>query len=455
MNLKLRSALLFGLIVMVLLSVAFGIIYVQSAWFREDDFQLRLRQKALTTYKLLVEQNQIDSTLLQVIDRTSINKLYDERVLIFDKNQQLIYSSPGEQKITFTPELLNKIKQKKYLEFSEGDREAVGLFINDEGAEGIAIASANDLYGKRKLKNLFFILSVCWIGSIFITSLVSYFYVRHIFRPIVILNKNIQEITESNLQQRVKTNPANNELAQLASNFNKMLDRLQQSFEVQKNFLQYASHELRTPLSNLLLQTEAALGKKMSEDEYRSILLSIHDDQKYLVDMVNSILLLSKYEQPTLSKAFQPARVDELLFETAEEIRGYHPEYIIHIDFSSIPSTEKDLTASRIPGLIKVVFTNLIRNACIYSTDQTVKVVITPGPSQIIINFYNNGPAIPTEERNKLFMPFFRGSNVSQKRGHGLGLSISKRIIDVHKGQLFYSTTKNGLNCFTIILLNI
>ena len=69
MNLKIRSAFLFGLIVTVLLSIVFGVIYVENAWFRKDEFELRLEQRAEAIYKLLIDENHIDSALLQVIDR--------------------------------------------------------------------------------------------------------------------------------------------------------------------------------------------------------------------------------------------------------------------------------------------------------------------------------------------------------------------------------------------------
>ena len=180
----------------------------------------------------------------------------------------------------------------------------------------------------------------------------------------------------------------------------------------------------------------------------------MYDDQKFLIDMVNGILSLSRYEQPDLSGNIQSFRVDELLFEVAEEIKTYHPEFNIQIDFSYIPLVEKEITISGVSSMMKIAFTNLIRNGCLYSTDKSVRINISAGESQVAINFYNNGPVILPDERSKLFMPFFRGSNVSQKRGHGLGLSITKRIIDVHKGQLLYATTKEGLNCFTVLLFN-
>jgi signal transduction histidine kinase len=453
MNLKIRSALLFGLIVTVLLSIAFGFIYLQNSWFRKEEFELRLRQRAEVIYKLLVEDNQVDSALLQVIDKNTLNKLYNESVLIFNKENKLIYSSLGGTDITLSNALLERIRREGYIAFSEKEIEAVGILMKNPDREGIVVASGYDKYGKRKVNNLFLVLAGCWGGCILLTGLLSYIYVKRIFRPLDVLNANIQEVTEGNLKQRIPVSPANDELTKMAHNFNAMLDQLEQSFEVQKSFLQHASHELRTPLSNLLLQTEAALSKEANK-EYRETLLSMYEDQKFLIDMVNSILSLSSYQQLKLAGSLQSFRVDELLFETVEELKTYHPEFNIQVDFSEIPLLENEIMIPGVPSMMKIVFSNLIRNACYYSTNGSVRITIQASHSRILINFYNDGPVIMPEERNKLFMPFFRGSNVSQTRGHGLGLSISKRIVDVHKGRLFYTTSDEGLNCFSVLLFN-
>lgn len=453
MNLKMRSALQFGLIVMVLLSIAFGTIYIQSALFRKDEFEIRLRQRGETVYKLLINDKKIDTGLLKIIGPNTLNT-YNENILIFNQEDKLIYSSSNEKNITISESLLKKIRRQKYSYITEKKIEAVAMVMNDYGENGIAIASGFDRYGRRKLNNLFSTLGICWLASILITGLLSYIYVRGIFRPLSVLNSNIRKVAEGHLTQRIEVNPANDELTIMAQNFNKMLDRLQRSFEIQKNFLQHASHELRTPLSNLLLQTEGALDKEMNKEEYREVLLSMYDDQKFLIDMVNGILSLSKYQQLELAGKLESFRVDELLFEVAEELKTYHPEFNIYIDYINIPLLEKDMLISGVSSMIKIVFTNLVRNGCTYSTNKTINIIISDTDSHVGINFYNDGPVILPEERNSLFIPFFRGSNVAQKRGHGLGLSISKRIIDVHNGQLFYSTTGEGLNCFTVLLIN-
>ncbi len=450
MNLKFRSAILFGTIITVLLLIAFSIIYIQSEWFRKEDFMIRLHQKAKTTYNLLVEVQEIDHELLKQIDKYSLQNLYKESLLILNNQNEVIYSSYKDKQLEYNDSLIFEIRKAGYIEFNRGKYELVGLYINTAGKEGVVIVSAYDLYGRRKLSNLLYILTVCLTGSILITIILSYLYVKQVFNPLDELNEQIQGVGSGKPNKRLTISPAKSELTIVSENFNKMLDRLEHSFELQKNFLQHAAHELRTPLSVVLLQTEAALGKEMSNEQYQKILLSVYDDQKYMVELVNSILSLARFEQETFNSTTQLFRMDELLYSVIDEVRSYHPEYHIHFDFSNMPISEKDLMIDGEEALIKIVFANLVRNACLYSTDKTVKINLTVNALQILIRFYNNGPWILENERNKLFTPFFRGSNVSKIRGHGLGLSISSRIMQVHKGKLIYSTTNDGLNCFTV-----
>lgn len=449
MNLKLRSALLFATIVTILFLIVFSIIYIQNEWFRKEDFMLRLKQKAKTNYNLLVEVKEINLELLKQIDKYSLQNLYDEKILILDNKDEVIYSSAAD-KLEYNDSLLFVIKNTGYLEFNRGDHELVGIHINTDGKEGIVIASAYDIYGRRKLSNLLYILIICLVGSILITIILSYIYVKQVFRPLDELNEQIQIVGAGKPTKRLRISPAKSELTIVSENFNKMLDRLEHSFELQKNFLQHAAHELRTPLSIVLLQTEATLGKEMSNENYQKILLSIYDDQKYMVELVNSILSLARFEQETFKNSTELIRIDEILYKVIEEERSYHSEYNIYFDFSSMPLSENDLMIEGEEALIKIVFANLVRNACIYSTNKSVSINVSVNSLQIVIRFSNNGEIIPEDERNKLFTPFFRGSNVSKIRGHGLGLSISSRIMQVHKGKLFYSITNEGLNCFTV-----
>ena len=93
MNLKNKISLIFSLLFTFIYAISATIIYVSLADFREEEFESRLNEKAITSIKLLIDVEKMDKQLLKLIDQSSINKLYDEKILIFDANYKLIYST--------------------------------------------------------------------------------------------------------------------------------------------------------------------------------------------------------------------------------------------------------------------------------------------------------------------------------------------------------------------------
>ena len=119
MNLRIRFAFWFAVSVAVVLSVTFAIIYAQSAEFREADFFDRLEQKARTTQRLWFDVQEIDSTLLKIIDRNTLTSLYHEQVLMFNENNRLIYSSIDDDSVQYDVALLTRIRMEGEINFTD------------------------------------------------------------------------------------------------------------------------------------------------------------------------------------------------------------------------------------------------------------------------------------------------------------------------------------------------
>lgn len=452
LNFKMRSAILFTALVAVLLLVSYVVIYYSYKSFKEDEFFLRLEQKALTTYKFLTEVKEIDYDLLKVIDKNTINALYNEKVLIFDSSHKLIYSSIDDQAVTYSKELLNQIEKEGLIHYNEGYLEVVGIIVKHKGKEGIVIASADDTFGEKKLENLRYTLLISYLVALVLAAFLAYFYVKQSFAPIDILNQQITRIRQNRLNERVPIAKSKDELTQLASNFNQMLDRIESAFNVQKSFIQHASHELRTPLANLIASCESALNKNLSVNEYRQLIESLNEEHRSLVELTNALLLLSQYESETEGVNLPEVRADEVLFEVMASVQELYPMHVIHFRFTEPPENESALQVHANEVLLKTAFGNLLRNACKYSSTQEVNVIMDVKESAISCCFINDGALIEANEMQYLMQPFFRARNAGKLKGHGLGLSITKRISDLHKGTLSYNS-RNGRNEFCISLV--
>ena len=132
----------------------------------------------------------------------------------------------------------------------------------------------------------------------------------------------MQKISENNLQRvKVKSGRVNYEQRLVANQFNAMLERLERAFELQRSFVHHASHELRTPLATMLAKTELALRKELTIEDAKKVLASLRDDQREMIELTNSLLLLSQYERTTLSPEWPVVRLDEVLYDTMSMIK--------------------------------------------------------------------------------------------------------------------------------------
>src|SRR5215217_540494 len=127
MKIKERIALQFTLLVAAVLLLFSIAIYSVSEHYRQEEFYDRLQGRARTTCRLLVKVKGIDKDLLKAIDQNTLSEMLDEKVLIFDSKNELIYSSVDDKLLTYRTALLNEVRTAEYMEFHQGENEVIGL----------------------------------------------------------------------------------------------------------------------------------------------------------------------------------------------------------------------------------------------------------------------------------------------------------------------------------------
>lgn len=449
MKIRFRLSLQFSIIVAsILVLFSIGIYYFSSAY-REKDFLARLEMKAISSARMLIDIKEIDETILQVIDQNTQTSLFNLHILILNSNGKPIYSSSSDS-ISIQP-FIEKVQEKK-INFSIGETEGVGLLYTSNNENYKVLVCAYDKTGKKQLEHLRIILLIGLIICIFIIWLSGHFFAGRALDPISKVVSQVEKITASNLNLRVVTKNPHDEIAQLAATFNRMLERLEAAFKMQRNFVSNASHELRTPLTAITGQIEVALISKRQPDEYENILRSLLDDIKGLNALSNGLLELAQSNLDLTSFKLAPLRIDEVLFETQTDINRRHSDYQINIDFDEMLEDESKLTILGNINLLKVAFRNLMDNACKFSDDHRVDVKICSTNSGVSISFKDLGIGIPNNELDKVFEPFYRAKNSRSKAGHGIGLSLALKIIELHKGSL---TIESQENAGTLITVNL
>jgi signal transduction histidine kinase len=257
-------------------------------------------------------------------------------------------------------------------------------------------------------------------------------------------------ISATNLDLRLDANESKDEISELASTFNEMLNRLENSFDSQKHFVSNISHELRTPLSAIIAELELSTHKERNVDEYKLVILNTLQDAKKLAKLSNSLLDLAKANYDPSEIAFKQVRIDEVLLDARQQVQKSNPNYNIAIHFENDFEDDNQISVNANEYLLKVAFVNLFENGCKFSDDKQSLVSISFEKNKIKLNFSDNGIGISTEELEHIFTPFYRGSNKTHADGNGIGLSLTKKIIQLHKGTISVFSKKNEGTTFTV-----
>lgn len=454
MTLKKKIAIYSSLFFSIIFGLTSILVYVQFSNFREEEFKEHLEEKALTSINLMVEVQKVDKQLLQLIDKNSIHKLFNEKTLIFNDSFQLIYSSVDDVVIHWTVDDLRKLKKDKSFFKSDGVYEIFGIYYETKNANYYTLISAEDKYGNRKLQFLSIILLVTFLIATVLVWLASFNFTRKLMLPLDIFQKKITNISLNNLTERFTENNKKDEINLIAKAFNQMMFRIEKSYKIQQEFTANASHELRTPIARIITQLENLEQFEKHSDETKKYMLSLKNDASQMADLVTSLLLLSKVSDTEIELLQGKKRLDEIIFDAISIVKKSHADFHSSFELIENPLFEYKLEIACNETLLTIAFVNLLKNACLYSIDKKAIIQINhPNNDQLIVSIKNNGNVLNNEEQEILFQAFMRGKNSLNKPGSGLGLSIAQRIFKYHKAQLNYSVNENNLNKFEIIFV--
>ncbi len=451
---QIRRKLTYQFISIVALILLFAslAIYLSSADYRKDDFYNRLLSKARNTAKLLIEVEEVDAELLHRIEEDNPMSLPGEKIIIYNFRNERIFSTDDEGELKVKQELIDEIRLEEEIRYVEAGHEVVGFMFADTYDRFVVIAAGKDIYGLRKLANLRNILLIVFAGSIIIVSLSGWVYAGRALSPISRLTDRVNRISISSLNLRLDEGKSQDEIAQLAHTFNLMLERLEKAFKMQKNFIANASHELRTPLTAITGQLEVVLMQDREAEEYRRSMLSVLDDMKSLNTTSNRLLLLAQASAESSRSEFKALRIDDVLWEVRQELLRRCPEYTVNVRFDESMEQEEQLLVPGNEQLLKTAIANLMENACKYSPDHSVDIGISPRKHHLKLIFSDRGIGIEAEDLKQIFEPFYRGSNAIGFKGHGLGLSLAQRIVELHQGKLTVESEAGVKTIFTLSL---
>jgi signal transduction histidine kinase len=429
--------LLLGGLIMIIASLA---IYYSSARFRQEDFYSLLRNKARSTANLLLDGKQIDASRVMMVERNNLVKFQDEKIIVMNFLNDIIYSSDEKNEIVITNDLLEKIRLGLKVEYRQDPFEVVGTLVISRFDRFVVIAAAVDSQGFLHLKKLKTVLIDVCLVSFLILFAAGWFYSGRALKPINDVIRNVEDISITSLNLRVPEGNGRDEIGKLARTFNRMLERLEESFALQKDFISSASHELRTPLTAVNGQIEVLMMKDRTTEEYKSALASVLEDIKSLITLSNRLFLMARASAESPSKTFRKVRFDEILWQARDEITRFNKDYRVNISIDNSVTDSDQMLMLGDESLLKVAVTNIIDNACKFSPDKTVNIRFEPAMKWITVVFEDRGIGISEEDQRKIFEPFYRGSNAISVKGTGIGLPLAGRIVRNHNGTIALSS---------------
>jgi len=453
MPLRLKITFLFSLIVFFILGIVCVIVYYFSLSNRSSYIDRRLTSVAVTTGRFLSRAEIFNPNLIQNIDSLTAIAFQRKTVQAYDPTGKKIYSFNDDDadSIVVSPELMKRVREKQLMYEQRNDRDVVYYHYKDQNLDAVIVAAGYDVFGYQTLKELLFILMVSFIVGVCIAVISGYIFSKRLLLPLGKIADDLNEISVQNLARRIDTGRSKDEWYYLANTLNELLNRLQESFDLQKRFIANASHELSTPLTVISSQLEVSLQKERSSEEYRRTMESISQDVHYLGKLTHTLLEFAKASGTKGGIETKLLRIDEIVLALPAELSRVNPAYAVLLKFEHLPENENDLLVYGNEELLFTALNNIALNACKYSKDQKAKILLSAKENTFFILIQNEGSDIPAHEMENIFQPFYRIEQNRTAGGFGLGLSLAKRIVKLHRGDITVKS-ENNLTSFVITL---
>jgi two-component system, OmpR family, sensor histidine kinase ArlS len=452
MPVRLRITLLFTLLVFIILGLVSASTYYFTYQLRINTVKTRLTNRALTIGRLLSQSDVFSNELIQKIDSATSIAFVNKVIQAYDYKDNKIYgySSLLGDSLNIPANILDDARIRGSVYFTAGEKEVVAYHYVDNKNRIIVIAGGEDIEGKKNLRQLMQVLLLSYLGGLIIAFLGGYFFSRGLLKPIKKIADDVNVISAQSLSRRINTGNIQDEWYHLSDTLNALLNRLQESFDLQKRFIANASHELSTPLTSISSQIEVALQRERIAEDYKKVLQSVHSDVIHMSKLTQTLLEFAKASGTPAGLEIEPVRIDEVLMRIPSEANKTNNTYSVSLDFNEMPEQEEKLLVFGNEELLFTAIKNVVMNACKYSGDHKAVIKLSVLLNEVNISISDTGAGIPEKDLENIFQPFYRVNDNMTNEGFGLGLSLAYRIIKLHKGEISVTSVVGKGSTFNI-----
>ncbi|MFZ3587742.1 sensor histidine kinase [Bacillus sp. DJP31] len=384
---------------------------------------------------------------------TILLKLNDKHqvIRILDINQNLVISASNEFPKKLSP--ARYPTREGIEEFQhEGENYLVSWeHINTRSFQG-TVEVVRTLTSFHEVTNIILLITIGFAAATIVISLLSGIIIsRQYISPIKDLNDAITKIKDEGFQTRVKESQRQDEFTELTKIFNEMMDRVEETIQQQKQFVEDASHELRTPIT--VIDGHLALLNRWGKNDPEVLeesLAACTTEAARLRKLVSELLNLSRTETIDVSGA-RHFSVLETITQVTKSFSVLYPEFSIPFNDRTTGNTQVFMTVHHLEQIILILLDNAIK----YSLDKKhITINAHNEDNYLYIEVKDQGIGIPKKDIEKVFHRFYRVDKARSREngGTGLGLSIAKRLVETYGGTISVQSVENSGSTFTIQL---
>lgn len=448
MKIKNRLSLYFTLIGSGVLLGVMVSLYISVYTIVHNDFYTHLNDRANTAAQLYLKADEISADSLNNVRSRFFKNMPGAVTRIYDDRNSAAFIKDDEQ--YWQEKTIKDVRRYKHLEYTNQTRQVVGNYYKDNQGNFVILVSAIDQTGRRQLDSILEAMIIVFLIVTVALFLISRWLAQNTLSPIKSVVQQMQLINSTNLHMRVDEGKGKDEITELAGNFNRLLEHLENAFELQRTYVANASHELRTPITTIIGEVELALSKTPTGEENKRTMRLVLEESERLRDTVSGLMELAQVDMDYIIAEQSPVRIDELLWELQEYWVNKIGPGALQVNIEHMPESESMLTIPANHQLLFIALNNLIGNAFKFSDQHMVKCNFYADKSLIRMQIIDSGIGIPAEDISLIFKSFYRGTNSHTFAGSGIGLYVTQKIIQLFKGSLIAESAEGKGTCMTV-----
>jgi signal transduction histidine kinase len=447
-KIKDRLSLYFTLIGSGILLGVMVSLYISVYTIVRNDFYTHLNDRANVAAQVYLKADEISPDSLTQVRNRFFKNLHGEVTRIYDDRNSAAFIKDDKQ--YWQEKTIKDVRRYKHLEYANQNRQIVGNYYKDNQGNFVILVSAVDQTGKRQLDSILEAMIVVFLIVTITLFLVSRWLAQSTLSPIKSVVRQMQLIKSTNLHLRVDEGKGKDEISELANNFNRLLEHLENAFELQRTYVANASHELRTPITSIIGEVELALNKERSAEETKKTLQLVLEESERLRDTISGLMELAQVDMDYTIAQQSPIRMDELLWDVQAYWVNKVGAEALQINIEHMPADETMLAIPANYQLLFIALNNLIGNAFKFSSQRPVKCNFYADEELIRMQIIDSGIGIPKEDLDLVFKSFYRATNSHNFVGSGIGLYVTQKIIQLFNGTLQVESVEGQGTAITI-----